>query len=232
MHNTELQGTRYSGLHSLPLIPELGRWANKMKHIPKILLAAILITGTGCTKAVNKKAFMDTEFGMSPNTVIHLMSDRGIELYSYEEYRSEEPKPMIKHFGYLVYSDDRKDNENSLYMGSIEMFESEVQAEFNFRNNKLSSVSIHFSKGPKINSKILVSKLKDKLSDEYGLSHREESKGVDGAYTLHFKGQKVSRRLWVNLSDPQNTHIILVVVDHRSLNNREQAVTQREKYAF
>ncbi|MBP7050418.1 MAG: hypothetical protein KBE65_05340 [Phycisphaerae bacterium] len=178
------------------------------------------------------EAFLDTTFGMSPQEVRRSLAHHGAQLLSYAEYRKTEPEPSIDTFGAIpVFSDDRREDA-SLYMSSIEMFDSKVEAEFNFRRWRLASVGVHIDPIARSEAESVVAGIESKLRSTYQFSHREESRDIPGAYTLHFASSSTTPSLWVNLTDRARPIIILTVVDPTTQLARKREIENREHTVF
>lgn len=176
-------------------------------------------------------AFLGTRFGMSSSDVRKAVEQHGARLLSYEDYRSSEASPSIEVFGVPVFSEDRR-RDSSLYMSSIEMYESKVEAEFHFRDDRLASVSVYYDPLSASHSQALIDTLGAKLKALYQFSHREPSKEVPGAYTLHFESASATPSLWVNLTDPKHPIIILTLLHPKTKTDETRAREERAQTAL
>jgi len=178
------------------------------------------------------KAFLGTTFGMSPQEVHRAVGKHGAQLLTYDEYKRSEPSPNIDTFGFIpVFSDDRR-RDASLYMSSVEMFDSKVEAEFSFRDGRLASVGVHFDPIATSRSESVAATIGTKLRNDYQFAGHEESPSVPGAYTLHFTSPSVIPSLWVNLADREQPIIILTLVHSSAQMDRKHEVEKREHAAF
>jgi hypothetical protein len=178
------------------------------------------------------EAFLGTTFGMSPQEVRRSLAHHGARLLSYEEYRKTEHEPSIDAFGFIpLFSDDRREDA-SLYMSSIEMFNSKVEAEFRFRRWRLASVGVHIDPIARKESESVVAGLESELRGTYQFSGCEESRDVPGAYTLHFTSSSATPSLWVNLTDRARPIIILTIVHPTTQLARKREIERRESTAF
>ncbi len=134
----------------------------------------------------NDEAFLGTTFGMSQQEVRRSLARHGAQLLSYEDYRKTEPEPSIDTFGFIpLFSEDRREDA-SLYMSSIEMFDSKVEAEFSFRRGRLVSVGVHIDPIAHSKAESVLAAVESKLRSTYQFSRREDSHDVAGAYTAAF----------------------------------------------
>src|SRR5438128_1191758 len=125
----------------------------KTRRLALILLVALLVlvaAAWGVLRLRNDRlwpfstgtrdsAFLRTTFGVSPQEVRRALARDNARLLSYEEYRRDEPSPSIEIFGTPLFSEDLIRNA-SLYMPGIEIFDSKVEAEFGFRDDRLTWV--------------------------------------------------------------------------------------------
>ena len=110
-------------------------------------------------------AFLGTTFGMSVPEVDEL-SQSASKLLSREDFRSVERDPKVGYIdAELVFSDDRQELA-SLYMPSIEMLNSSVQAEFEFRSGRRKPVMVDLDPFA-VKPDAVVAALDAKLRDSY-----------------------------------------------------------------
>jgi hypothetical protein len=177
-------------------------------------------------------AFLKTTFGMSATEVRRALKNDGAELISYEAYRRTEASPLIDDLGFVpLFSEDRRRG-SSLYMPSIQMNDSKVEAEFNFRDDRLVSVSVHFDPVSPSQSQAVAKSLEERFRGSYQYSRREDSAEVPGAYTLHFTSPSAAPLLWVNLTDPKHPIIILTMLSPKLQSAEAQRIRQREQTTF
>ncbi|MCG3773244.1 MAG: hypothetical protein JW395_0048 [Nitrospira sp.] len=117
------------------------------------------------------------------------------------------------------------------------MFLSNVQAEFLFRDDQLTFVSVYFDPKHKGRngeySEVVVTTLDKHLRSLYSFSRREESVEVPGAYRLIFANAgDVGRLLWVNLREPVEPVIIMSVYGLAAGKERQRQIEDREGKAF
>lgn len=178
------------------------------------------------------EAFLGTTFGMSPQEVRRAVSRHGAQLLTYEDDRKSEPSPSIDALGAIpLFSDDRREDV-SYYTSSIEMFDSKVEAEFRFWQQRLASVSVHFDPIAPRKADSVVSEIESRLRSIYEFSQREESQQVPGAYTLRFASRSATPSLWVNLAEHQRAIIVLTIVHPTTQLERKRQVKNRERTAF
>jgi len=176
--------------------------------------------------------FLNTTVGMSPAEVHRSLAKHGAQLLPYEDYRRNEPFPIIKKLALIpVFPFDRR-QDPSLYMPSIEMYESGVAAEFGFTEGRLDSVRVHFDPISYSKAESVVTLIAESLRGVYQFSNREDSKQVPGAYSLEFTSATTTCSLWVNLTEPKEPIIILDLWDPKTQANRKQQIQEREHSAF
>ena len=107
-----------------------------------------------------------------------------------------------------------------------------VEAEFGFRDERLSWVGVYFDPIAHSKSEAVVSTIDSGLRSTYRFSGREESQEVPGAYTLHFASAGASPSLWVNLTKPDRPIIILTVVHPTTQADRKREIENRQQKAF
>ena len=115
-------------------------------------------------------------------------------------------------------------------MPSIDMFESQVIAQFTFKENKLTYVQVQIL--PIINSSHVVELITNALSPKYKLLQKETSKDLPGAYTLKFGNDLSTIALWINLTEPNNPIIILFISYNKDKLQFDLEHKKREKTAF
>jgi hypothetical protein len=168
---------------------------------------------------------------MSPQEVRRSLAKDGAQLLSYQEYRRTEPSPNIDIFGTPVFSEDRTRNA-SLYMPSIQMFDSKAEAEFGFRDDRLAWVTVYFDPIAQSKSEAVVSTIESRLRSMFHFSGREESQEVPGAYSLHFAAPSASASLWVNLTERDKPIIILTVEHPTTQAEIKREIENRQHKAF
>jgi hypothetical protein len=177
-------------------------------------------------------AFLGATFGMSPVEVRRSLKKDGADLLTYEVYRRTEPSPLIKDYDFeFLISEDRR-RSSSLYMPSIEMNDSKVEAEFNFRDDRLVSVSVHFDPISASHSQDVAKSLEERLGKTYQYSKREDSTEVPGAYTLRFTSPSATPVLWVNLTKAEQPIIILTMLSPKIQSAELERIRHREQTAF
>jgi hypothetical protein len=174
-------------------------------------------------------AFLSTTFGMSPQEVRRTLAGFGVPLMTRDEYKSIEPTRLfIEGFTPLFYEDR---DEVTMYMPGIEMFDSKVDADFSFRQDRLWSISAYFDPLRASTVDAVVSALDGGLQAKFQGPSREDSKDVPGAYTLHY-AHAGSPSLWVNLTDRAKPIVMLTVVDPIAQAARQAAILTRQQNAF
>ena len=206
-----------------------------------LTVGALLLVGMGVDRLRSNRlwpfatgtqdsAFLGTTFGMSPQEARRSLSSQKARLLSYEEYRQQETSPTFLLFSPFLY-EDRTRNE-TLYMPGIEMFESNVEAVFGFRDDRLSWVRADFDPVARSTSEAVVASLDSMLRTAYQFSDREESQEVPGAYRLRFASTSATPSLWVNLTDPEKPIISLTVLNPSIQADRQREIETRERTAF
>jgi hypothetical protein len=183
------------------------------------------------------EAFLGTTFGMSHQEVRRALAHYGAQLLNYEDFRKARPESSMTLLGHLpnpfipLFVDDERDY-TSFFMPSIEMFDSIVEAEFQFQREGLASVEVYFDPISHNKADSVVAAIESKLRSTYQFSRREESHDVPGAYTLQFTSASANPSLWVNLTDREHPIISLSVVHPRTLLARKREIQSREQRAL
>jgi hypothetical protein len=178
----------------------------------------------------NDAAFLSTTFGMSAQEVRRSLVGHHATLLKYDEYRRSGASPMIEVFGTPVLSEDSA-REMTLYMPGIAMVDSKVEAEFEFRDDRLRYVGAYFDP-LSTKAEALVTRLDGVLRETYQFSGREQSQEVPGAYSLHFASASAKPTLWVNLTDLKKPIILLSILNPRMQADQQQEIEARERAAF
>ena len=156
-----------------------------------------------------EQAFLGTTFKMSPPEVRRALKRYGGQLTTYEAYRRAQPDPTIERLDFeALFAEDRT---TSLYMPAIEMYGAKAEAEFVFKENRLSWVDVYFVPISQT-ADSLIAKVEGRLREKYKFLDRQESKLVPGAYSLHFASGEVRPSLLVNLTNPKKPIISLTIV--------------------
>ncbi len=178
--------------------------------------------------ATSGEAFLGTSFGMSPPEVRRALKKYGALLLSYEDYNRIETSPSVRPLDLIEVLSEHKGRDFSLYMPSIEMYGSKVEAEFTFTEARLTYVTIYFD-AILSDWQSVISSVESKLRSLSEFSHREDSKQVPGAYSLHFKKGSVVQSLWVN---PRDRIISLNLRHEKTGDLRKQLIERREREAL
>ncbi len=175
------------------------------------------------------EAFLGATFGMSPQEVQRVLKKQSALLLTYGEYQKTETLPLIEHniFFEPLFSED-KIKESYLYMPSIQMYESVVEAEFTFREDRLSYVAVYFDPVNPAKSQAVIESVENNLKSFCQLSSREDSKDVPGAYTVHFTSPSSKPSLWVNLTDKRPI-IILNLLNPKTESDKQQQILMRSR---
>ena len=185
----------------------------------------------------NAHAFLGACFGMPVSEVKKALKKSNAVLLDFATYKRTEPEVLNSHpfnedgGAVSVYEEDRR-NSFSLYMPSIEMFNSLVQAQFDFDDNRLTFVAVFFRRMPLKDSSGLVRDLDLAIKRKYEFVGEEKSKEVPAAYTLQYKSTTVEPALWVNLTDRKDPIIALFIKYLPYLRAKEKATEMREKGAL
>ncbi len=191
--------------------------------------------------ASNTPVFLGTTFGMSLPEVQRALKKSNIQLVDADTFEKLDSKPDEKEIFMdqwlasigskpLQFSDEHIENE-SWYMPSIEMFESQVVAEFNFQKNKLTGVEVRIFPLSKKNASRAAESIVTELNTRYPLMKREPSIEVPGAYRYTFDGDSTHLNFWVNLTDQSAPIITLNIYMFHSDQHKEK-IQKRQTSAF
>jgi hypothetical protein len=175
-------------------------------------------------------AFLSTTFGMSPPEVRRSLAAHHATVLSYEDYKRESNSPLIEVFGVPAVTEDAE-RQKTLYMPGIQMFDANVEAEFEFRDDRLRYVGVHFDPLSAANTTTLIGRLDALLRETSKFMGREESKEIPGAYTLRFAGTSKSS-LWINPTDPDKRYILLGILSPTLQSREQREIEKREQAAF
>lgn len=187
--------------------------------------------------ASNAPAFLGTTFEMSLPEVQRTLKKNGVQLVDYTRFTSIDQEigkknPFMRDLFQPLFAEDKLSEEKTQrwYMPSIEMFKSQVVAEFTFKKNRLTFVQIRIF--PMSNPSHIVELVTNELTSKYRLLQKETSKDISGAYTLKFKNDLSNIDFWINLADPNDPIISLFVTYDKNISQFEMEHKKREKIAF
>lgn len=185
----------------------------------------------------NASAFLGTTFEMSLPEVQRVLKKNGVQLVDYTKFSSIDQEigkknPFVKDLFQPLFAEDKLSEEKTQlwYMPSIDMFESQVVAEFTFKKNNLTFVQVCIF--PISNPSHVVEVVTNELTSKYRLLQKETSKDVPGAYTLKFKNNLSNIDFWINLTEPNNPIISLFITYDKNISQESQEYKKREKIAF
>jgi len=185
----------------------------------------------------NAPAFLGTTFEMSLPEAQRALKKNGIQLVNYTKFTSidqeiSKKNPFMKDLFKPLFAKDKfSEGETQLwYMPSINMFKSQVVAEFTFKKNRLTFVQVRMF--PVSNPSHVVKLVTNELTSKYKLLQKETSKDISGAYTLKFKNNLSSIDFWINLTDLNNPIISLFISYNKNVSQVEMEHKKREKRAF
>ena len=115
---------------------------------------------------------LGTRFGMSEVEVASALKKQNRRLLNYDEYLKSAVQPLLtESYRQLVFEDG-----NLLYMPSVQMLGTNVEAAFLFEGKRLSSLSLYFQSHQNANA--LISKIEAALRKEYQFTGREREAAV------------------------------------------------------
>lgn len=188
----------------------------------------------------NVPAFLGSTFEMSLPETQRILKKSGAQLVDravFNELDSEigRMKPFVSDlFDELLFSEDKiaKKNEQLWYMPSIYMFDSQVVAEFDFYDNKLTSVQVVIYPISKKKIPETINKLLIIFKSKYKLFNKEFSKDIPEAYSITFKDNSSKIEMWVNLANLNDPAIRLFISYNKDLMENEKNHDKRESTAF
>lgn len=183
-------------------------------------------------------AFLGTTFGMSPQEVGRALANADVRLVTGDEYVRERSARgftlnmlMVPDSWQPAIAEDRT-RYTSLFMPSVKMWDSAVEAKFEFRDNRLAFVEVDIDPLAHADAPGIVSSIKDRLQSGYQFRAQENSKDVPGAYTLHYDSSAANPSLWVNLTDPEHPIISLFITHPATVDLIKREVDTRQQRAF
>lgn len=181
-----------------------------------VLLCAYGSLSFAAVNAAGAEDFLlGTRFGMSQVEVASALKKQNGRLLNYDEYQKSTVQPLITGDYHHALSVNQ-DGTYSMYMPSVEMLGTNVEAMFLFEGKRLSYLSLDFQSHQDANA--LISKIKAALRKQYQFTGRETQDAdftilFPQAYSLGFKSKSVKASFVVNpptlclhLYPPQSSH--------------------------
>lgn len=192
-----------------------------------------------CT-GTNVPAFLGTTFGMSLPETKRALKQHGTILVNRSKFDNLRQLQSPSSFFYIpkekdfIFLSDRllQHDYEYWYMPAVEMFDSAVEARFQFYQKKLSVVEVNIFPLNKKKSPDIIKKISSVLKEKYSSFHMEPSKEVPGAYSLIFDSTSSKIKFWVNLSKPDSPFLILYIIYKKSQFHDEADLKDREAVAF
>jgi hypothetical protein len=172
--------------------------------IGSVVLAFFTAYGSLRFAAVNAAEAEDfmlgTRFGMSQVEVSSALKKQNGRLLNYDEYEKSTVQPLIRGDYHRALSVNQ-DGTFSMYMPSLKMLGTNVEAMFMFEDKRLNYLSLYFQSHQDANA--LISKIKAALRKQYQFTGRETqdadfTMAFPQAYTLGFKSKSVKASFVVN----------------------------------
>jgi hypothetical protein len=166
-----------------------------------VLLSAYGLLSFAAVNAAEAEDFLlGTRFGMSQVEVASALKKQNGRLLNYDEYQKSAVQPLITGDYHHALSANQ-DGTYSMYMPSVEMLGTSVEAMFLFEGKRLSNLSLYFQTHQDANA--LISKIKAALRKQYQFTGRETqdadfTMAFPQAYTLGFKSKSVKASFVVN----------------------------------
>lgn len=167
----------------------------------------------------NAPAFLGTTFGMSFQESQRSLKKNGIQLLDRNKFTELDPS-IEKRFPHdwlegSIFPEDKISNQNiTLYMPSINMFDSEVAAEFQFTKNKLTNVEVRIFPLSEKSASSIIEKITNELKQKYTFIKKEygneweivgeKPNNTPSVYNLEFHSKTSCVFFWVNLADMKN----------------------------
>jgi hypothetical protein len=193
------------------------------------------------TTGTNTPAFLGTTFEMSLSEVQRTLKKSGIQLVNFDTFKKIEPELSKATFFFNqleavpISPEDKLANSNNefWYMPSIEMFKSQIVAEFLFSEHKLMVIELRIFPFWNVNAVQVTESIINELKKKYKFIQNEPSKEVPGAYSVKLNGNTSNIEFWINLNDPKNPIMTLYIIYNKaSTKQREVRIKSREMSAF
>jgi hypothetical protein len=200
------------------------------------LYSAYFVIGSGKESTFGipqqNKIFLGTKFGFGVKETAEALALLNAQLLNADQYLAVSDIKLLELNTRCIPIHPSWEKWEEYYMPAIILFESFVEADFNFVDDKLVSLGVQFSPFAKSKSQLLVDTLDQEFKTKYVFEKREESATVAGAYTLVYHKNKVILHLWINLTDAQSPIIIAYICDDFSKANRDEKRKQIDSLAF
>lgn len=166
--------------------------------------------------------FLGVSFGYDVKETYEALSLYNCKFVNADEYLKTSNVKLLLINTYRRFIHPPWEKWERFYMPSIILFESYVEAEFEFLDGKLYEIEVHFS--PLFTSKTasLIDKIDKKLIEKYFFEKREESISIPGAYTLIYEKNNVTVHLWINLRNINEPVVIASFQDEIQKAIRDQ----------
>lgn len=190
--------------------------------------------GQGSTSEVslNNHIFLGTRFGIGVKETSEALALMNARLLSADEYLAASDIKLLELNTKFISIHPSWEKWEEYYMPAIILFDSFVEADFNFIDDALVSMGVHFSPFAKSKSQTLVDVLDKEFKTKYIFEEREESDTIAGAYTLKYRKNEAIIQLWINLTDSQNPIIIAYIRDDFAKENRDQKRKEVDSRVF
>lgn len=213
-----------------------------------LIILLLALTMTLLTHERKEPAFLGTMFNMTFQEVQQALKHHGIQLVdivTFEKLKSTPKTSFINQFASPLFYENEK-YMTRWYMPSIEMFDSQVVAEFEFYRDRLIDVELHVLPISKRNTHQVVHMIKKQLAAKFSFVNKqyyvEEKSAAElraqqaplkkpDAYSLNYQKNKTHLNVWVNLAEAQNP-IIQIYISPFNPQNPQPNVKQRQQVAF
>jgi hypothetical protein len=180
----------------------------------------------------NNHIFLGTRFGTSVKETSKALALANAQLLDSSAYLATSDIKLFELDIKCIPINPSWEKWEAYYMPSMFLFDSFVEASFDFVDDQLVSVDVHFSPFAKSKSQQLVDILDKEFKAKYIFEQREESDTIVGAYRLKYRNKEVRISMWVNLTDTENPIIIACIYDDTAKKHRDDKRKQINASVF
>lgn len=216
---------------------------SNLKNAAFIALLLVLVFGWfSCIERFNfrtqqvtnseNQIFLGVGFGMGVKEVTACLELHETKLLKVDQYLEMSDIKLLESETTFIPVHPSTEKWETYYMPSIFLFESFVEASFDFMNDRLVSVGVHFSRFAKRESQQLVDTLDRQFQSKYVFINKEESHEMPGAYRLIYHKNEINLHLWVNLTNAKDPIVCVYIYDELAKKSKEGNRTKVDSNVF
>lgn len=187
-------------------------------------------------------AFLDTEFGMSRPETERALRSYGVRLIGFPEFQKLEESIHFKHDGIVSLDEllydlagdkhERETKQQCLYMPSIKMLDSKVQARFAFHSGRLTHVDIVFQPLDSGKSDEVLSHLQAEFVQRFTKYSEHKPDQIKNVFTYFYSNEVVNAFIFVVRRNPEQQVFQLGLVWKAYVSELENTLKRRDKNAL